>query len=364
MDCTQAQEAITAALDRQPVDAEYLATAKEHCRTCADCGAFVRAQLVVKQMPLPQPPADLADRVMASVRAEAAAVQAAAEATAAAAAASAVAAEPKPTLPAEPLATLRSPVRRRRPLGRVATAIALTGIAAVMFVAAVSLAVFGSSQMNGRNSSVKTSVYDSGGSAVAPQAPSEQVPGAASGAVAATEGTGGSYGATDNAGVAADAGSYISYNGYAYELSAQTSAVDQSKLTINGVTSTSLASGQSPSSRNVFVGSEPGTVYIVDDSNHVLTFKRVTRVFQATTYQLTSAPISAFGVWPTLPPQIPGPSNANGSPEFVAVGRDGTAGIYRLSMSSAASGIAVSPNTAQSDPARGNPGWTWWAPAK
>ena len=356
MDCTQAQEAITAALDRTPVDAEYLAAAKEHCRTCPQCGAFVRAQLVVKQMPLPEPPSGLADRVMVAIHAEAEAdARRAAVVTSpshgASPADAAGAAAPLPEPSDEPRATLRAPARRRKPLGRVATAVALVGVAALMFVAAVSLAVFGSSQMNGRKA-VTSSVYDS----AAPSAPQAT-------AGAGASGSAGSAAATEGAVVAANSASYVTLNGSVYVLTGPVS-IDQSKLTVTGVTSTALSSGRTPIQRTVLVGTGPDTIYIADDSSQLLSFKRVTRQFRGATYQLTSAAIPAFGEWPSLPTQIPQPASADGSPAFVSAGKD-TAGVsvYRLSTSSGASGIAIAPNTPAPDPAAGSPNWTWWAPA-
>ena len=95
MDCLDAQAAISEALDGATSDASALDAAKQHCRECAECAAFVRALTVVKRAGLPEPPAGLTDRVMAAVRAEAAAASArdaadTAEATAAGARDSAV----------------------------------------------------------------------------------------------------------------------------------------------------------------------------------------------------------------------------------------------------------------------------------
>ena len=72
MDCNEAQSVISDALDGVTQDAATLEDAKQHCRDCHDCTEFVRALNLVKRAPLPEPPADLVERAMAGVRAEAA----------------------------------------------------------------------------------------------------------------------------------------------------------------------------------------------------------------------------------------------------------------------------------------------------
>jgi hypothetical protein len=114
MDCLEAQAAISEALDGAAPDAEVLDAAKQHCRECADCASFVSALNVVKRAPLPEPPGDLADRVMVAVRSEFAAEQALAAAAAAALAAKAGA-------PAAAMALANRPSMRPRAWKRGST---------------------------------------------------------------------------------------------------------------------------------------------------------------------------------------------------------------------------------------------------
>jgi hypothetical protein len=80
---------------------------------------------------------------------------------------------------------------------------------------------------------------------------------------------------------------------------------------------------------------------------------------------LTSgAVIDSFGVWPVLPTRFPTPTTADGTPTFVAAGTDALGvKVYAAAGRPVSEGFAVAPGTAATDPAAGNPGWTWWAPA-
>ena len=104
----------------------------------------------------------------------------------------------------------------------------------------------------------------------------------------------------------------------------------------------------------------PG-VYMEDDTGELMEFEPVERVFEGRTYQLHSADLAAFGIWPALPAGIATPSSANGSPTFTAAGADASGvTIYRRTASTVSEGIAVAPGAPSEDPANGNPNWTWW----
>jgi hypothetical protein len=82
-------------------------------------------------------------------------------------------------------------------------------------------------------------------------------------------------------------------------------------------------------------------------------------------YQLTSGKaIDRFGVWPVLPTRFPTPANSAGTPSFVSAGTDALGvAIFSATGRPVTEGFAVAPGTSTSDPAGGNPNWTWWVPA-
>jgi len=348
MDCLQAQELISLAIDREQVDAGALASAKEHCRTCPRCDAFVRAQLIAKHATLPTPPEGLVDRVMAQVRTEAAH---AAEAAAAAAAATPEA-EPQssvePSDLGQPAATLapRPPHTRRVP-----RAVAFAGAAAaVVLVLVGTLAVMrvGLQLVGGKGASAPT-----GGAvrstAVLPEADQAAPPATTLGAAAPPS--------------AVTSGSQsIVVAGLAYRLVGPTT-VDTGTAPVVGVTSTSLGGNAPPKQRTVLAGPK-GTVYVADDSGALLSFALVTRKYAGLTYALTATELTGFSEWPALPASLPAPTEADGQPTFAYDGAD-SAGVkvYRQANSTAGQGIAVAPGTSPSDPAGGNPNWTWWTQA-
>ena len=364
MDCLTAQSLISEAMDRQPVDAAALAEAKEHCRACAECAKFVRGQLVAKQAPLPRPPADLADRVMAAVRAEAkpAAADQAAEAPAPSEASAqpedgdATPLAPAPALPPATL-TARSPRVRRglpRPLvvGGAAAAVVLA------LLGAGSVVVFGMRQMSPQKAETSSTYMITPGAGGAQSGAA--VPNAAP--TAPTDGSTAGGKQRLGATAAASGPAFITVGGTAY---ARTGPVtlDLTSKTGIGQTTSSLGTTGSPSSRTVYGGTDAGTVYAADDKGQTLAFARVTRSYLGQTYVLTAAELTAFGQWPALPSQVPAPTYTDGQPTFLYDGTD-AAGVrvYRLSTSPVTSGIAIAPNGDAGGPVAGDPNWTWWTP--
>jgi len=370
MDCLTAQSLISEAMDHRPLDAALLAEAKQHCRTCADCARFVRGQLVAKQAPLPQPPADLADRAIAAVRAEArlAAEQAASEAAAAQAAAGsaerpgddAEAATSRPVTP-EPIATLVAPAQRtRRMLPRP---FVVGGLAAAVLLALLgsgSVVIFGMRQLNPQREATSSTylvnpqagsaagtAQDSGtGKAAEQAAPSAGVPQSRNGAATAV-------GPRD-----------ITVNGVVYALTGSAST-DLTGKTGIGQTTSSLGSTTTPTSRTVFAGPTADTVYVADEKGQAIGFARVTRTYLGQSYVLTAAELTGFGQWPGLPSQVPTPASTDGQPTFLFDGTDGNGvRIYRLSTSPATAGIALAPNSDTGGPVAGDPNWTWWTPLR
>ena len=117
------------------------------------------------------------------------------------------------------------------------------------------------------------------------------------------------------------------------------------------------------STHDVLGGPDPSVVYVKDAEGTLFAFERATRTFSARQYALSGGSITAYGTWPKLPSGVETPTNPDGSPQYVEAGTDSSGvTVYRPVGGDAATGIAVAPGTAPSDPAAGNPNWTWWVP--
>lgn len=364
MDCVEAQGLISAGMDRESVSASSLAQAKEHCRTCPQCSAFVSTQLAARQAPLPEPPADLADRTMARIRAEAESVAA----EKAAAAAAQVAAEksrlaPSPAVPGTPAREIRVPAfvnptlapkpRKERNLGRKWTSI---GVAAAVVVALIGTGVvvsFGMRLISTNNSEADRGefTFDGKASKAAPEAglaaqtPGARVPGP----------------------------SAVTLKGVVY-VRGESSDVNTATLVSVGTLSSGL-SGDTPSTRTAFRGrGEDSKIYIADDDGTVWGYAPVTREYLGDTYVLVSAELTRFGQWPTLPKGMAAPADDQGGTTFSKRGTDNTgARVYVPSArldgygsevvvpgaAAAPAMIALAPRTA-GDILAEDPNWTLW----
>ncbi len=363
MDCLTAQGLISDALDHAPVDAAQLAEAKEHCLGCPTCSVFVRTLLLVRSTALPRPPADLADRVMMTIRAEAAeelkraaALRAAeGEDGSAQSAATELPAETDPSggdreLPSQP-GKGESPLRAIGHWLDGRSARETIGWASAAVICAVVVGVSASAGVRMITTSPLTSPVTqesamSAKSAAPPAAPE------ASDMAAGTALT------------ASVAGSYVTAHDVVFVLSGP-SSIATSGLTATDTVTTGFG-GEPIKSVPAFTSADPDRLYLFDvTAKQLLVFNRVVRSYAGRQYQLTSAALSNYGQWPTLPPSIAAPTGADGSPTFVVLTTDpsGTS-IYTLAASGAESGIAIGPGTVTSDPAAGNPNWTWWTPIR
>ena len=346
MECLEAQRIVSERLDRDVVDAALLEEAKEHCRSCDECGSFVKTLATLRMMPLPEPPADLTERIMEAVQTEKA-VLAANSAVAFSEAANA----PEEAVEAEPVSfdrlaeQLKDRRHRKAIVGWVAAA-------AVVFVVAGIGAMAGVRQIlsPARSSSMATAEYGySSGTA-------EEF----GGAPAATQDSAG--GASKSAAEVSAAPSYITVGPLVYRLTGEANGVDETSLSKVGTTSSSLGTTQ-VSTHDVLGGPDPSVVYVKDEEGKLLAFERATRTFSARRYALSGGSITAYGTWPTLPSGVETPTNPDGSPQYVETGTDsGGVTVYRPVGGDASTGIAVAPGTSADDPAGGNPGWTWWVP--
>jgi hypothetical protein len=358
MDCLDAQASISEALDGATSDAAKLDAAKQHCRDCAECGAFVRSLTLIKRAGLPEPPVGLADSVMDAVRKEAA-EKARVEAAVVAAlprpeAADAGASEATDASGAAATAAGDTTVSRldsRRRI-RPAALAAWVGAAAIFLVGIGTIGVLGVRLMSPPPKTVATGVVvgaasTQGGAGANDKAALEAAPSAPASA-------------TERATVSATS-DFVTFKGTAYRL-AGPATVDGSQLKPLGTTTTSLDGGNVRSRPVQSIAGSP-SIYVASDSGQLLELQPLERAFQGRTYRLSSADIVAFGVWPTLPAGIAQPTSADGSPTFLAVGTD-SAGvtIYRRTSSPASEGIAVAPGAPEGDSANGIPGWSWWTP--
>ena len=384
MDCIQAQAIISEAVDHSPIDAAVLEAAKEHCRTCPECGAYVRALNDVKRAPLPAPPMDLADRIIEAVRAEARASRSAADVAASAAdgaqfgtrvgapdgtselpaadAGTQALAGAQPDIAPSVSTRHATPISGGMSVGRSALdrrrTYAWLGAAAVVLVAVGVLGALGVMRLVGggsRSTSLTTEM-----ASTAPAEPKM----AASGQAPEADLTGGQSGAArvPSAASSATAGEYVVLSGIVFQHSGPADlAVDQ----IPTIGTMRLASSptQTATMRTVYAKDAAHRIYIADDSQVLQSFDVVTRDYQGITYLLRARDISALGTWPQLPADIQAPTSPDGSPVFTLDSRaTSSTPVYHRTGSTAKQGIAIPPNTPAPDPASGNPNWTWWAP--
>lgn len=349
MDHVKAQQIISDALDKLSVDREELTIAKEHCRECPECAAFVRAMLAVQRSPLPEPPADAAERVMATVRAEAQRTALSkARAIATPVDPLAVESTQPETPPARTFGDLwqraREPRNRRRVL-------AWAGAAAMLFVLAGWGALAGIRTILIPPKTMEVTVLgtdttaESGAGGTADQSRSAD---RQSAALSAPE---------------SDAAArFVVVRGTVYRFVAPALGVAEAELDKIDRIRTSLDTGRIPTSHDVFLGSASDRIY-VESSDGLLEFRMVARSYDGREYALQSSDINAFGEWPSLPAGVPAPESESGAPVFEGDGTtDSGSTVYVLSGRTAEEGIALPPNPAAPDPVQGCPVWTWWAP--
>ena len=354
MDCLLAQQTLSEAADREPMDSELLAAARTHCSTCPDCSRFVRAQIAVANIDLPEPPADLADRVMAAVRAEAAA-QVAAETPLPEQTGQTAERSPADfAADSGELAPIRPAAWQRR---RVPALTVIAAFAAVVFAAAFGMAVVGSRYLS-------TSPSDSTRELATGQsgAPSESkaLPQAAPPAADNSTATAPQTPSTTSAAPP----DFITVTGGVYRSEGE-AAVEASTLHDLGLITTSLTASGTASQVQVRAGTDPDVVYLAGPSGNTLAFKRVKREFNGQSYYLVSADLTSIATWPTLPAKVALPTAPDGSPTFVSAGADSNGvSVYRLASSPNSGGIGIAPGSPSSDPAAGNPNWTYWETAQ
>lgn len=352
MECHDAQRIISEAIDKGLVSAEELEEAKQHAAGCTDCLSYIRTLTVLQKTPPPQPPDGLVFRVMQRVKeeAEAEAVRQALESSAAAAGAEAPA---KPT--SEPVDMKGLWARITAPDNRRTLAI-WAGAAAVLLVFVGIFAISGVNSIlrpgatgGARESLSAGSAGSNKGATIVP--PPEDLDAQAP-TTAETQGDAAGAGAPE---------SYVSVDGYVYRLVGD-STFAESNLVKAGTIDSALDTDGPPQSFDYYTTPEKNQVVVVDASGKRLLFQLVVRDFAGNRYALRTDTIASFGDWPTMPQGQPVPATSDGSPDYVPAGTSEGISVYSQVGATPQAGIAVPPGTPATDPAAGNPNWTWWTP--
>lgn len=363
MEHLDAQRAISDALDREPVDPQVLDAAKEHCRSCAECTEFVRGLSAVKRAAAPVPPDDLVARTMDRIRAEQGTI--AAEKVAAIAAG--VSATSTPTLAPDSMlaqngfeALMRRmllPENRRTLViyGSIAATLLLfAGISAVAGMRAITQPTLkASGSYNGPPRIAYQGGPAAGGVAAVAPGPAESTASSATTAPAAS-----------NASASTPTSSYVVFGGDVYKLTG-TSQETTASLSKAGIVASAFGDpSAAPVAHDVYASATGSRIVVDAGPLGALAFDAVVRQYGGATYVLTSAPLERYGVWPTMPPPMQPPTTASGQPGYSQSGVSSGIPAFLKNGSTAAAGIAIPPNTPSTDPAGGNPSWTWWVPQK
>lgn len=350
MECLRAMQILSEGSDRGEVDG--IGEARDHCETCSECREFALGLAALSRLTPPEPGPDLLSRVLDAVEAERAAEGGAGSAVG-------------PVAPVTPITGTGTPPRRPANVPRLVLAAA--AVAALVGVALITragvLSMTGGARDVAKNGSFGAS--DAAQPSLMPPPVTESAPESSPRFLSDGPSATMDSSAAARAGAATATASYISFGGLAYAL-AGPQQVPQSQLVTAGTTLTSLAAGTSAKRRTVYTRAGTADVLLLrDDAGRLLVFRPSYRVLSGSRYALTTQPLYAFGQWPSLPSRYPRPVTADGSPTFRPAGFDelGVA-VFSPPDAEPADGFAVGPGTPATDPAAGNPGWTWWAPAR
>lgn len=350
MECIEAQEVISSALDRDDVPAPVLEAAKDHCRTCASCSRLVKTLVAIRRAPLPEPPAGLEERIMSAVRAEAAAKAAASERTVATGQVAAREARGMPDAASAPPATSLEQMRARLKDPRSRRAVVTwSAVAATVFVAAGIGAIAGLRTIVAPSPERVTVLESTALSAGDVGDMGTQPDGSPSATVAPEAGALASKAAGAN---------LIEVGGFAYRFVGPDPSVLATSLTEIGRTRSDL--GGSFASELRILGTADRARVFISRGTEVLAFDRVTRSYQGRTYLLRTRPVDKFGDPATMPRDIPEPVAPDGTPTFEPAADATGGGVFVLTGRDASAGIALAPGT---EPSLSS-GWTWWTPAQ
>jgi hypothetical protein len=158
----------------------------------------------------------------------------------------------------------------------------------------------------------------------------------------------------------AEDAAYIDFGGWAYVFLRDSAR--PSNLVTAGVVVTALDTNEPASQYTVFEGPRPYSLVLQDDSDY-LEFDLVLRSTLGRQYAMTVAPVDSFGKWPLPPSGLRMPTREDGSPVFERGSLDDVGqAMYVPGDDYPREGFGIAPNTPSTDPAGGNPNWTWWEP--
>ena len=321
MDCVRAQQLLSEAFDEPTAAEPDLRAAREHCASCAECAAFAHGLTLLARAKSPDPGPELANRIVAAIHAE----------------------RPAAITPAPAQAPQQRPRERR-----YWNAIAWAGAAAAVLIVAGFAALAGVRSMLAPTAGSRDAAYttqESASDSLAATGPATDK----SATAAAPESTG----------EALASPGFISVGGTAYRYVGM-AEVEPSTLTTAGSTTTAFDTGSEAQPYTVYATTTPGRVAVLS-AEGTRVFEIVTRRVDGATYVLTSGSITSFDEWPTLPASFTQPTTADGAPTFVPAGTDSVGvSLYVRPGTRLEDGFAVAPGTLASDPAMGNPNWTWW----
>ncbi|MDP2233822.1 MAG: hypothetical protein Q8K89_09315 [Actinomycetota bacterium] len=338
-ECLQAHETISLAYDGEAVTSEDLRNAKTHCAGCPDCAAFVAGLARIRQIPAPQATEASIDRALVSVKrvSDALAAREAKDVRDAADAADA---------PARPKVLSFG---RSLPAwsGWVATAAAVV----------LAVGVITANGIRYMNAPAESSISQSGMGAES-SADYSAVPAPSDDALQGSASASKSYDLNR-----AGAPEYVVFQGFVYAVDPKPETLSASATRLGSLPS-DLGTGEVREC-DVYAGSSPGAIIVSGDRTSTYAATAIVRQFNGASFGLASSEITKYGVWPEMPQGIAQPTAEDGSPVFEEGGKDDSRiAIYVLPGVDPSAGFAIAPGTSSSDPAAGNPNWTWWVPLK
>lgn len=355
MDCLEAQALLSAAHDGELIEPADLAAAREHCAECPDCRAFAQGLERLEALPTPAAPPETIDAILGQV-AELAAARAEADLTFAAAAEAAAAdavteaadldhegAAAPAVAPVPQTASVNPPFAWFTDSVKWASIGALGAVAVTALIAFVLVSTAGTRAPQTAESSTTSGGADftfsnsSKSATVTAAAPQTQT--------------------------RATAPDYVAYKNLVYGPGALLADSREATPQV-GTISTAFASGGAAAPAPVYGSPLADGSIVVKGPDGYRLYTPVVRLLASRRFQLEAGnSIDRFGVWPTLPARFSAPTGANGSPTFGPAGQDSLGvNVFVPSGQSASAGFAVAPGTGASDPAQGNPNWTWWTP--
>ncbi len=344
-ECLEAQQIVSETYDGEHVDPAAIQRARQHCTECPECSVFVSRLAAIRKTPAPSAPPRVIQNAIETIRTEVVAQAALAEEAAAATARAASAAKEDASVAPRPIPPAQQPSPRRL---TQATWFAWGGwatAAAVALVLVGVLAVRGISYIAGpqEKAASDTAMITQNDSSAAPLS---AAPESADDAAEASR--------------SSASARFITVGGFVYAYTGPGARLPSNATTI-GVTVSALDTGSAP--QQYSVSSAGGDNFVVVTETGLYGFELVARTLRGQSYGLQSRALSGFGQWPSLPEGYAEPASDDGSPSFSrATSDDSGVAIFTPNGSDPSGGFAIAPGTSSSDPAGGNPNWTWWAP--